>query len=121
MQDLGSPLESGAASFDLAHLERATFGDRAFRNEVLTLFTSESKSLLERLATAQSDADWRVAAHSLKGMARGVGASPLAAAAAAAEPLTNGLRLERRGEMLARLSRIAAEATAEAERLMHAS
>jgi len=118
MQDLDSTFEAGASPFDLAHLERATFGDRAFRNEVLTLFTSESKTLLERLATAQSDADWRVAAHTLKGMAWGVGASPLAAAAAAAEPLTNGHRLERRGEIIARLSRIAAEATAEAERLM---
>jgi HPt (histidine-containing phosphotransfer) domain-containing protein len=118
MQDLASTQHPGAAAIDLAHLDRATFSDRTFRDEVRTLFMREAKALLERLAAAPSDADWRLAAHTLKGMAWGIGATPLAEAAAAAEPLVNGVCLERRGEALTRLWQRAAEATTEAERLI---
>ncbi|MEZ5923716.1 MAG: Hpt domain-containing protein [Hyphomicrobiaceae bacterium] len=106
------------AAIDTAHLERATFADRAFRDEVLGLFIREARSLLSRLASAPTDAEWKIAAHTLKGMARGVGAGPLAAAAAEVEPLVNGERLARRSDELARLQSLVDRASATAEGLM---
>ncbi len=105
-------------AIDLEHLARVTFGDRAFRNEILELFLHESKALLDRLAAAKNDQDWRVAAHTLKGMARGIGAVALDEAAAEIELLANGLRLERRGAELARVGALAEAAAAEARRLI---
>jgi HPt (histidine-containing phosphotransfer) domain-containing protein len=115
MQDL---IDSISPAIDLAQLRRVTFADRAFRDEVLGLFTNEANALLKRLDTAATDADWRLAAHTLKGMARGVGAGPLADAAAALEPLVNGERLERRSGEIAIIRCLVAAATAEARRLM---
>ncbi len=105
-------------AIDLEHLARVTFGDRAFRDEILGLFLRESRALLDRLAAAKNDQDWRVAAHTLKGMARGIGAVALGEAAAEIELLANGLRLERRGAVLARIGALAEEAAAEARRLI---
>ena len=63
---------------DTAHLDRVTFRDAAFRVEILTLFIREARALEQRLTSAATDEDWRVAAHTLKGMSRGVGAAQLA-------------------------------------------
>jgi HPt (histidine-containing phosphotransfer) domain-containing protein len=116
---LTPPARTGPA-IDPEHLRRVTFGDRAFRDEILALFLRDSKALLDRLAAAQTDSDWRLAAHSLKGMARGIGAFPLAEAAAQAEPLANGLRLEQRRAELAHIGRHLAEAAADAETMRSA-
>ena len=105
-------------AIDPEHLARVTFGDRAFRDEILGLFLRESKALLDRLAAAKDDQDWRVAAHTLKGMSRGIGAFPLADAAAGIELLTNGLRLERRGAELAQIGTLSEEAAAAARALI---
>jgi hypothetical protein len=53
-------------------------------------------------------------------MARGIGAFPLAEAAAQAEPLANGLRLEQRRAELAHIGRHLAEAAADAETMRSA-
>lgn len=59
---------------DLVHLARHTLGDRNLEREVLRLFLCQSKLFLERVA-ATTDAGQRgVAAHSIKGSARGIGA-----------------------------------------------
>lgn len=104
-------LKSGSTTapvIDRDHLDRVTFRDLAFRNEVLTLFIREAKALLLRLGTASDEAQWRIAAHSMKGMARGVGAVRLAEAAEQAE-------VAGRGSSLDRLTPLVAEAIAEAE------
>lgn len=118
MQDLAAAPATQSPAIDPEHLARVTFGDRAFRDEILGLFLRESKALLDRLGAAKNDQDWRLAAHTLKGMARGIGAFALGEAAAEIEPLANGLRLERRGAELARIGALAEEAAAEARRLI---
>ena len=118
MQDLATCSIPESPAIDPEHLARVTFGDTCFRGEILNLFLRESKALLDRLAAAKDDQEWRVAAHSLKGMARGIGAFPLAEAANEIELLTEGLRLERRGEVLVKLGTLSAEASAAARVLI---
>lgn len=73
---------------DLGHLDRYTGGSRALNEEILRLFEKQCRELLVKMETLVKTADaksWREVAHTLKGAARGVGAFPLADAAAAAE------------------------------------
>jgi HPt (histidine-containing phosphotransfer) domain-containing protein len=72
---------AGRGPFDLAHLERATFGDRALTREVLGLFDRQAVRLLDEIAAATNSRARGEAAHGLKGAARGVGALALARAA----------------------------------------
>jgi HPt (histidine-containing phosphotransfer) domain-containing protein len=73
---------------DLVYLSRFTLGERALEREVLELFCTQSLVYLERLSGAQSDKDWKDAAHSLKGSARAIGAWRTAEAAERAEALS---------------------------------
>jgi HPt (histidine-containing phosphotransfer) domain-containing protein len=91
---------------DLVHLSRYTLGERALEREVLQLFCVQSTIYLDRLREAQSDKDWREAAHSLKGSARAIGAWRAAAAAERAEglgaealPGDTAIRAQRIGEI----------------------
>ena len=72
---------------DLVHLARQTLGDVELEREVLSLFVVQSQVYLLRLQAAENAADWKRAAHTLKGSARGIGAWQLAEAAEAAEAL----------------------------------
>jgi HPt (histidine-containing phosphotransfer) domain-containing protein len=77
-----------ARPVDLVHLSRYTLGERELEWEVLELFCTQSLLYLERLKAAQSDKDWKDAAHSLKGSARAIGAWRTAEAAERAEALS---------------------------------
>jgi HPt (histidine-containing phosphotransfer) domain-containing protein len=68
--------------FDRAHFDHMTGGDRALQAEVLTLFRGQIEDWMLRLSAG---GDWREAVHRLKGSARGIGLSDLAAACEAAE------------------------------------
>ena len=70
---------------DLVHLARQTFGDADLEREVLRLFVTQSKLYLSRLKGAENVQDWREAAHTIKGSARGIGAWQVAEAAESAE------------------------------------
>lgn len=73
---------------DLDHLARYTGGDPALDAEVLQLFLDQSTTLMRQLRGVLDTRDqknWREIVHGLKGAARGIGASPLADAAEAAE------------------------------------
>jgi HPt (histidine-containing phosphotransfer) domain-containing protein len=59
---------------DLVHLAKYTFGDRGLETELLGLFRSQAGIYVTRLETAATAKEWRDAAHSLKGSARGLGA-----------------------------------------------
>jgi HPt (histidine-containing phosphotransfer) domain-containing protein len=72
---------------DFAHLAKYTLNDRALEAEILGLFVSQLPESLARLRDAETQAEWRAAAHTIKGSARAVGAGSLAEAAAAAEVL----------------------------------
>ncbi|MEJ1161675.1 Hpt domain-containing protein [Prosthecomicrobium sp. N25] len=70
---------------DLAHLARLTFGSRDLEREVLRLFLGQSRGLLERIRAAEAADQRFMAAHTLKGSARGIGAVRVARLAEAAE------------------------------------
>ena len=72
---------------DIAHLARYTLGDKALEQEVLDLFAAETSNQIEAFKRAQSDKDWKMAAHTLKGSGRAIGAWRLAQAAQEAERL----------------------------------
>jgi HPt (histidine-containing phosphotransfer) domain-containing protein len=73
------------AAIDHTHLRRFTMGDLQLEREVLSLFADELPRTLATLQGAKTDLEWKIAAHTLKGSARTVGAWRLAAAAVAAE------------------------------------
>jgi len=81
---------------DLVHLSRYTLGKCSLERVVLELFCTQSLVYLERLRDAQSDQDWRDAAHSLKGSASAIGAWRAAEAARCAEALSGASLIEAR-------------------------
>lgn len=83
-RDTATPAAS-TAPIDHAHLARYTMGNRALELEVLDLFAGQAPETLAELSSAQTAKAWYVAAHTLKGSARAVGAFALAAAAETAE------------------------------------
>jgi HPt (histidine-containing phosphotransfer) domain-containing protein len=74
-----------APAIDLLHLSRYTLGNRALEAEVLALFVAQLPDTLLALRRARGESDWRIAAHTLKGSARAVGAWRLADLAEQAE------------------------------------
>lgn len=88
---------------DLVHLARYTLGNRALEREVLELFLTHSVLYLNRLKQAMNEKEWRNAAHTIKGSARGIGAWRVAASANLAEKL-QGASLDRdRADVVAAL------------------
>lgn len=70
---------------DLKHLRRYTLGDRALEHEVLELFLTQLPATIASLGAACNDRDWLMAAHTLKGSGRAVGAWRIARLAEQAE------------------------------------
>lgn len=68
--------------FDKAHFEHMTGADRALQAEILSLFRGQVEGWTNALTQGP---DWRLAAHTLKGSARGIGLGLLAEACEAAE------------------------------------
>lgn len=94
--DFGSPsavstgrdLRPGAGDpIDLKHLGRYTLGDAGLEREVLGLFAGQVPVTIAALKEASSDKDWQMAAHTLKGSGRAVGAWHLADLALQAESI----------------------------------
>lgn len=85
------PIESRhaplAPPIDRAHLARYTLGDSRLEREVLGLFLAQLPLTIESLQFAASDRDWQVAAHTIKGSARAVGAWTIARLGQEAEKL----------------------------------
>lgn len=65
---------SSANPVDLVHLSRQSLGDRSLEREILSLFKSQSVLYLERLSNANSSDERKLAAHTILGSARGIGA-----------------------------------------------
>jgi HPt (histidine-containing phosphotransfer) domain-containing protein len=89
MASEGRASEPGPA-IDLEHLGTYTQGDRDLERELLSMFLPSAKSYIDSMSAAAGGGaghDWWTAAHSLKGVALGVGARELADLAASAEPL----------------------------------
>jgi len=75
------------SAIDLAHLRRFTMGDEALEIEILGLFSDQLPVTIAALKQADTEKAWGIAAHTLKGSARAVGAWPLATIAENAERL----------------------------------
>jgi hypothetical protein len=67
---------------DCAHFDHMTGADRALQLEVLGLFRGQVEGWRGAFASGEG---WREAAHTMKGSARGIGFTQLAAACEAAE------------------------------------
>lgn len=75
---------------DRAHFDHMTGADRALQAEIVALFRSQAEGWVLASADAES---WRMAVHTLKGSARGIGLVALAAACEAAEAAPEAQRL----------------------------
>lgn len=101
---------------DLTHLRRFTMGSVAFEREVVGLFIAELPKSLAALERAQTAYEWHMAAHTLKGLALGIGACRLAQAAREAEQLKYISPAER-SDTMARLQLAIRDVVEEASRL----
>lgn len=88
---------------DRAHFDHMTGADRALQREVLGLFRMQVEGWTNAFA---SGAGWREAVHTMKGSARGIGFTALAAACEAAERVDEAAR----DAALARVSQALSEA-----------
>jgi HPt (histidine-containing phosphotransfer) domain-containing protein len=75
---------------DLDHLRRQTAGDSALERELLVLFAAQCTRLRPLLSEERPLAERADAAHTLKGSARAIGASRLAASADRLETALRG-------------------------------
>ncbi|MGQ0457598.1 MAG: Hpt domain-containing protein [Hyphomicrobium sp.] len=94
---------------DFAHLRRFTLGDAKLEQEVLELFLAQLPATIAALRQAGTDRDWKIAAHSLKGSGRAVGAWSLARLAEQAECLPGVSDAARCGEHIDRIEQVVAE------------
>ncbi|MEL6297423.1 MAG: Hpt domain-containing protein [Pseudomonadota bacterium] len=76
------------SAIDRTHLARYTLGNPELEAEILDLFSGQVATLLKAVLSAESQAEWRFATHSIKGSARAVGAWDLAETAERLEQLT---------------------------------
>lgn len=97
---------------DLKHLRRYTMGDTALEKEVLQLFLHQLPMTIKSLSDAVSDRDWLMAAHTLKGSCRAVGAWRVAGLAEQAERQISAQTPALRADALARIEDAASEARA---------
>lgn len=70
---------------DRAHLARYTLGSPTLEREILGLFLAQLPLSIEQLRFAATDREWQIAAHTIKGSARSVGAWRVARLALEAE------------------------------------
>jgi len=98
-------VSDAAAPIDLEHLAQYTAGDPEIEAEVLNLFLGNAGEQLAALAVAADATAWHDTAHTLKGAARGVGATRVASLA------ENAAESERAG-LLDELSQAMAEVRA---------
>ncbi|WP_300555977.1 Hpt domain-containing protein [Maricaulis sp.] len=63
--------------FDRAHLMQYTGEDEALQRELVSLMLDQARRCTGMMAAAREPSEWRTAAHTLKGAARGVGAFAL--------------------------------------------
>lgn len=102
------------AAIDLRHLEQYVFGDRSLLDEILTIFIDQASQWIDRMDPALPDDQWHLAAHTLKGAARGVGAWALGDVAERAEALLGPDQASSRCALQSDLKAIARETIAHA-------
>jgi HPt (histidine-containing phosphotransfer) domain-containing protein len=119
--DIIPPLHAQGPAIDRAHLDRMTGGDQTLALEVLGLFREQGELWLRLLEPDTATADWAVAAHTIKGAARGIGAWSLGEVCGAAEAAASQSPLSRNEKQMWR-EQIAVEldlATQDMARIEH--
>jgi HPt (histidine-containing phosphotransfer) domain-containing protein len=71
--------------FDLSHLRHYTDNDLELERELLALFRLQIRQYAEKLALVTEAEEWRIATHSIKGVARSMGARKIARVAESLE------------------------------------
>jgi hypothetical protein len=104
--------------FDVVHFRHYTQGNAEFEAELIGLFRGQLSSLLDQLGIAGSASDWKLAAHTLKGSARAIGAVAISDIAATLEELGFPGGAELRHSLLRLLRRAIADFIAETEKLI---
>ncbi len=113
LEDRHKPaVEAAAQPVDRAHLARYTLGDRELEREVLELFANQTWKTIAELREAENDRAWHVAAHTLKGSARAVGAWRIAREAELAERVGGASDRSAAVDAIERIEQAAIEATA---------
>lgn len=111
VHDAESTLETGAGPevLDLEHLARYTMGNRDLERELLRLFRTQLRAQVTGVAHARDAQSWRFSTHTLKGVARSIGARAVAGTAEQLEQLGHdGNRGVYRRLMMALAAQIAA-------------
>jgi HPt (histidine-containing phosphotransfer) domain-containing protein len=90
---------STLSALDIAHLHRFTGADRELEEEIFDLFLKNGERYLMSIAESDSADARRIAAHSLKGSARGIGALQVEYAAQMLEDLASAASVERTGPL----------------------
>ena len=103
-ESLGEQVTDNAAVLNWDHLRKFTLGNHGLEVEILGLFVMEMQKLLGNLEAADTQRDWNVACHTIKGSARGVGADELGDLAAHAEGLSWPIAMPEREHQLSGLS-----------------
>lgn len=92
-----------ADPIDRAHLARYSLGSPTLEREILGLFLAQLPLSIEQLRFAATDREWQVAAHTIKGSARAVGAGQVARLALAAEQTSGAADEDERDRLLSAL------------------
>ena len=88
---------------DRVHLSRYTLGSLTLEREILGLFLAQLPLSIEQLRFAATDREWQIAAHTIKGSAKAVGARHVARIAVDAERTSGVMDEEERVRILAAL------------------
>lgn len=83
--EVGAPGMPGPEPIDRTHLSRYTLGSATLEREIIGLFLAQLPLSIEQLRFAATDREWQIAAHTIKGSARSVGAWHIARLAEEAE------------------------------------
>ena len=81
--------ETSPVVFDRAHLSHYTMQSSDLECEIINLFLQQLPSTVEMIAVAETEDDWKLYTHTLKGSAAAVGAWKLRAIAIELELLGN--------------------------------
>lgn len=103
------PAEPPADIFDRAHLRHYTMNIADLEAEIVGLFLSQLPITLKMLEDAEVQADWKLAAHTLKGAAASIGAPRLQALAVEAEAWAIGGDETQRAMLLAKIDEAAGQ------------
>jgi HPt (histidine-containing phosphotransfer) domain-containing protein len=105
-------IDASDGPVDLVHLRRYTLGDKALEIEVLELFLAQLPETIASMRSAANERDWKIAAHTLKGSSRAVGAWRIATLAQEAEELPAEAESTAWSDAISRLETAASEARA---------